>query len=53
LLGELKALNAKWEAEDSKSRGEMLPMLEKAYRLFSYFNRWSSHIQERVVQLSL
>jgi curved DNA-binding protein CbpA len=53
LLGEVKALDAKWVTADSKNREGMLPMLEKAYRLFSYFSRWSAQMQERVVQLSL
>lgn len=52
LQGELKSLDAKWMA-DPKNRTGLLSTLEKAYRLFSYFNRWSNQIQERVVQLSL
>ena len=53
LLADLKTLDAKWTAGDSKTRSDLLNDLEKFYRLFSYFNRWSSQIQERVVQLSL
>ena len=28
-------------------------VLEELYRLFGYFNRWNSQIQERIVQLTL
>jgi curved DNA-binding protein CbpA len=53
LNGELKSFNAQWISADAVSRREILPKLEELYRLFGYFNRWSSQIQERVVQLSL
>jgi curved DNA-binding protein CbpA len=53
LLAELKLLDTKWMAGDSKNRGDLLNELEKLYRLFSYFNRWNGQIQERIVQLSL
>ena len=53
LSDELKQLDAKWTTSDPKNRSDLLVALEKAYRLFSYFNRWSAQIQERVVQLSL
>jgi len=53
LLAELKLLDTKWMAGDSKTRGDLLNELEKLYRLFSYFNRWNGQIQERIVQLSL
>jgi curved DNA-binding protein CbpA len=53
LVAELKILDALWIAGDAKNRTALLPDLEKFYRLFSYFNRWSAQIQERVVQLSL
>jgi hypothetical protein len=52
LTGELKSLDAKWIIADAVSRKEILPKLEGLYRLFGYFNRWNSQIQERVVQLS-
>ena len=52
LTGELKSLDGKWMAATS-SHTEILPKLEELYRLFGYFNRWNSQIQERVVQLSL
>jgi curved DNA-binding protein CbpA len=49
----LKSLDGKWVAANATSRGEILPELEELYRLFGYFNRWNSQIQERIVQLSL
>lgn len=52
LTGELKSLDAQWVSADAASRREILPKLEELYRLFGYFNRWNSQIQERVVQLS-
>ncbi len=52
LTGELKSLDEKWIASNVASRGEILPKLEELYRLFGYFNRWNSQIQERIVQLT-
>ena len=49
----LRSLDAQWILADAPSRREILPKLEELYRLFGYFNRWSSQIQERVVGLSL
>jgi DnaJ-domain-containing protein 1 len=53
LLAGLKRLDTKWMAADSTTRSSLLKELEELYRLFSYFNRWSAQIQERIVQLSL
>jgi hypothetical protein len=53
LADKLKLLDAQWISADAASRKEILPKLEELYRLFGYFNRWNSQIQERVVQLSL
>jgi curved DNA-binding protein CbpA len=53
MLAKLKLLDSKWIAGSSKIRADLLDDLEKLYRLFSYFNRWSNQIQERIVQLSL
>lgn len=53
LLTELKILDERWLAADGGNRAALLPDLEKFYRLFGYFNRWTAQIQERVVQLSL
>jgi curved DNA-binding protein CbpA len=52
LMVELKSLDALWTSADAVSHREILPKLEELYRLFGYFNRWNSQIQERVVQLS-
>jgi DnaJ-domain-containing protein 1 len=51
LVAELKELDERWV--DVTSRSLMLGRLEELYRLFSYFARWQSQIQEKVVQLSL
>ena len=53
LTDRLKSLDAQWISADALARREILPKLEELYRLFGYFNRWNSQIQERVVQLSL
>jgi curved DNA-binding protein CbpA len=53
LTGELKLIDGKWAVTGAGSRGEILQKLEELYRLFGYFNRWNSQIQERVVQLTL
>ena len=54
LIEELKSLDAQWTAKpQSLERKSMLSRLEELYRLFGYFNRWNSQIQERIVQLSL
>jgi curved DNA-binding protein CbpA len=50
LLGELKAADANWP---TAARPELLSRLEELYRLFSYFNRWNSQLQERIVRLTL
>ena len=52
LTHNLKALDAQWISAEANSRREILLKLEELYRLFGYFNRWNSQIQERVVQLS-
>jgi DnaJ-domain-containing protein 1 len=53
LMDELKSLDGKWNAADAVARGGILSKLEELYRLFGYFNRWNSQIQERAVRLSL
>lgn len=53
LLARLQSLDGQWGAGDSQTRGSLLNELEELYRLFGYFNRWNSQIQERIVQLSL
>lgn len=54
LVEELKTLDALWLAKSQTGeRTVLLNRLEELYRLFGYFNRWYSQIQERIVQLSL
>jgi DnaJ-domain-containing protein 1 len=53
LAGELKSLDEEWVAANENSHKKILPKLEELYRLFGYFNRWNSQIQERIVQLTL
>jgi len=53
LTDELKSLDEKWIADNLQSRAGLLKKMEELYRLFGYFNRWNSQIQERAVQLSL
>lgn len=56
LMGELMQLDAHWEAgaaAGSTGRQARLMSLEEVYRLLSYYERWSSHLRERIVQLSL
>lgn len=52
LMARLKTLDERWMNADQAARRAMLPAIEELFRLFSYFNRWNSQIQERVVQLS-
>lgn len=52
LTDELKLLDVKWTATDGASRRNILPKLEELYRLFGYFSRWHSQIQERIVLLT-
>ncbi len=51
LVTELKELDARWV--DVANRTLILGRLEELYRLFSYFGRWQSQIQEKIVQLAL
>jgi curved DNA-binding protein CbpA len=54
LIEELKSLDTLWLAKpQADDRAVLLHRLEELYRLFGYFNRWSSQVQERIVQLSL
>jgi DnaJ-domain-containing protein 1 len=52
LVDALKSLDASWMS-GTGDRTALLNRLEELYRLFGYFNRWNSQIQERIVQLSL
>jgi curved DNA-binding protein CbpA len=51
LNDELKQIDAAWQ-ERAETRATLLPRLEELYRLFSYFARWTSQIQERTVRLT-
>ncbi|HZR18054.1 MAG TPA: hypothetical protein VFE51_12235 [Verrucomicrobiae bacterium] len=54
LLAELQELDRRWiEKPAASDRLDLLRRLEELYRLFSYFARWESQIQEKIVQLSL
>lgn len=53
LAGALKLADDQWMAGNSETRHNLLGELETLYRLFSYFNRWHTQLQERVVQLTL
>lgn len=54
LVEELKSLDALWISKSQTGeRTALLNRLEELYRLFGYFNRWNSQVQERIVQLSL
>ena len=52
LEAQLKGIDAAWPARDSSTRTATIDRLETLYRLFSYYARWSSQIQERIVQLA-
>lgn len=51
LLAALQTVDSRWTAGDAKTRSTLLAELEKLYRLFSYFDRWTAQIQERVTRL--
>jgi hypothetical protein len=53
---ELKDLDRRWVGNsdpEQKEKQAMLKRIEELYRLFGYFARWESQIQEKIVQLSL
>ena len=49
---ELKTIDAAWSPVEKADHGPALPRLEELYRLFSYYARWGSQLQERIVQLA-
>ena len=58
LLSELQMMNPQFEKAPSvgaSERSQALPFgrVEEIYRSFSYVNKWSAQLQERIVQLSL
>jgi DnaJ-domain-containing protein 1 len=54
LLERLKQGDALWShpGNPGADRAQLFADLEKLYRLFSYFDRWTAQIQERIVKLS-
>jgi curved DNA-binding protein CbpA len=57
LITQLKKLDDLWETRTATTpegqRSALLERLSELYRLFSYYGRWISQTQERIVQLSL
>jgi len=56
LMAELRALDELWTQEPEAERKRdpnLLQRMQNLYRLFSYYSRWTSQIQERLLQLSL
>ncbi len=55
LLQHLQALDARWTQNQElrmSQPGDLISELAEVYRLLGYLQRWSSQIQERIVQLS-
>jgi DnaJ-domain-containing protein 1 len=57
LSSELQGMNPVWDnapAPGSAERLQALPLarVEEIYRAFSYINKWSAQLQERIVQLA-
>jgi hypothetical protein len=57
LATQLKSMDAEWlqhqKSGAASQASEILRRLEELYRLFSYYTRWESQVQERIVQLAL
>jgi curved DNA-binding protein CbpA len=54
LTSDLKRIDRGWEGPaDLGARATTYARIEELYRLFGYYNRWSSQVQERIVQLAL
>jgi DnaJ-domain-containing protein 1 len=57
LATQLKSMDAEWFQQQksgaASQASEILRRLEELYRLFSYYTRWESQVQERIVQLAL
>ena len=55
LIARLKEIDSAWDGTGAGPAGnseEALDKIEELYPLFSYFNRWTGQIQDRIVQLS-
>jgi curved DNA-binding protein CbpA len=54
LGSDLKRIDGEWEGPaNSGARAATFASIEELYRLFGYYNRWSSQLQERILQLAL
>lgn len=55
LLAELEQIDAVWIAPESgpTQRAQLLSRLEQLYRLLSYFSRWITQVQDRLMQLAV
>lgn len=58
LMATLRELNAAWESAPplgSSDRSAALPLeaLEQTYRSFSYVDRWTGQLQERLIQFAM
>jgi len=57
LNGRLKEADSRWitggVASAGRDRGAQLGELSELFRLFSYYGRWASQVQERIVQLTM
>jgi DnaJ-domain-containing protein 1 len=53
LVAELRSIDTAWESTRQEGvRAATLARLEQLSRLFGFFERWASQVQERIVQLS-
>jgi DnaJ-domain-containing protein 1 len=52
VLGEIKAVDARWTNPENVGLSELLARLERFYSLLSYYERWVAQVRERIVQLS-
>ena len=52
LINDLKQVDSAW-IQGEVGHDMQLRRIEEIYRLLSYYERWSNHVRERIVQLSL
>jgi len=53
LMTELMQVDSIWVQRTAGRETGQLDRIEEIYRLLSYYERWSGHLRERIVQLSL
>jgi DnaJ-domain-containing protein 1 len=53
LLDELRALDAAWMTKDGMPRDTLLDQAENLYHQFGFLDRWTAHMRERLIQLTL